>query len=113
MRTVTDQMAGTRLDAGPVHHPGAVERQPGMSQNELAAIAEVALITVARLVDRPEAQGRRCTDPKAHLATAVDAGGRAGPARRQRYRAEVRELMTEGEHEGLENDDDGLARQRT
>jgi MarR family len=53
-----------------------LERQPGMSQNELAAIAEVAPITVARLVDRLGALGlvERCTDRSAHLASAIDAG---------------------------------------
>jgi DNA-binding transcriptional regulator YhcF (GntR family) len=34
-----------------------LERQPDLSQNELAALAEVAPITVARLVDRLEALG--------------------------------------------------------
>jgi MarR family transcriptional regulator for hemolysin len=40
-------------------------RQPGMSQNELAAICEVEPITVARLVDRLEARGlvERRSDP--------------------------------------------------
>jgi DNA-binding MarR family transcriptional regulator len=34
-----------------------LERQPGMSQNELAAEVEVEPITVARLIDRLEARG--------------------------------------------------------
>src|SRR5258708_20128026 len=34
-----------------------LERQPGMSQNEMAAICEVEPITVARLIDRLEARG--------------------------------------------------------
>ena len=53
-----------------------------MSQNELAAIAGVAPITVARLVDRLEAQGlvERCTDPKDRR---INAGRSAGPARYQ------------------------------
>ncbi len=40
-------------------------RQPGMSQNELAAICEVEPITVGRLIDRLEARGLvdRCLDP--------------------------------------------------
>lgn len=40
-------------------------RQPGMSQNELAAICEVEPITIGRLVDRLEARGlvERCPDP--------------------------------------------------
>src|SRR5262245_12886207 len=42
-----------------------LERQPDLSQNELAALAEVTPMTVARLVDRLEALGlvKRCTDP--------------------------------------------------
>jgi MarR family transcriptional regulator, transcriptional regulator for hemolysin len=42
-----------------------LERQPGMSQNEMAAICEVEPITVARLVDRLEARGlvERRADP--------------------------------------------------
>jgi MarR family transcriptional regulator for hemolysin len=42
-----------------------LDRQPGMSQNELAAICEVEPITVARLVDRLEARGlvERRNDP--------------------------------------------------
>ena len=34
-----------------------LERQPGMSQNELAALVEVEPITVGRLVDRLERRG--------------------------------------------------------
>ena len=42
-----------------------LDRQPGMSQNEMAAICEVEPITVARLVDRLEARGlvERRPDP--------------------------------------------------
>jgi DNA-binding MarR family transcriptional regulator len=42
-----------------------LERQPGMSQNEMAAICEVEPITVGRLVDRLEARGlvERRADP--------------------------------------------------
>jgi DNA-binding MarR family transcriptional regulator len=42
-----------------------VERQPGLSQSELAAICEVEPITVARLVDRLEKRGllERRADP--------------------------------------------------
>ena len=40
-------------------------RQPGMTQNELAAICEVEPITIGRLVDRLEARDlvERCADP--------------------------------------------------
>lgn len=42
-----------------------LERQPGMSQNEMAAVCEVEPITVARLIDRLEARGlvERRADP--------------------------------------------------
>jgi MarR family transcriptional regulator for hemolysin len=42
-----------------------LERQPGISQNEMAAICEVEPITVGRLVDRLEAHGlvKRHLDP--------------------------------------------------
>lgn len=42
-----------------------LERQPGLSQNELASILEVEPITVARLVDKLEARGlvERRADP--------------------------------------------------
>jgi DNA-binding MarR family transcriptional regulator len=43
-----------------------LERQSGLSQNELATLVEVEPITVGRLVDRLEARGfvERCADPK-------------------------------------------------
>jgi DNA-binding MarR family transcriptional regulator len=42
-----------------------LERQPGLSQNEMAAILEVEPITVGRMVDRLEARGlvERRADP--------------------------------------------------
>ena len=42
-----------------------LDRQPGMSQNEVATICEVEPITVARLIDRLEARGlvERRADP--------------------------------------------------
>src|SRR5256885_14828823 len=66
MRTHADQMA---RDHGLTRAQWIIlvrlARQPDLSQNELAALAEVAPITVARLVDRLEALGlvKRRTDP--------------------------------------------------
>ncbi len=42
-----------------------LDRQPGMSQNEMAAICEVEPITVGRLIDRLESRGlvERRADP--------------------------------------------------
>jgi MarR family transcriptional regulator for hemolysin len=101
MRTVTDQKAreheSTRAQCIIL---ARLERQPGLSQNELAAIAEVAPITVARLVDRLEAQGlvERCTDPNDRRIWRLRLTKAAEPLLRdtKRYRAEVRALMTKG-----------------
>jgi DNA-binding MarR family transcriptional regulator len=57
-----------------------LERQPGMSQNQLAELVEVEPITVGRLVDRLEARGfvERRPDPndrriwRLHLTPAAD-----------------------------------------
>src|SRR2546430_10317101 len=67
-------------------------RQPDLSQNELAALAEVAPITVARLVDRLEALGlvKRRTDPddrriwRLRLTPAAAPVLRGGPRCRQK-----------------------------
>jgi MarR family transcriptional regulator, transcriptional regulator for hemolysin len=101
MRTVMDQMASehesTRAQCIIL---ARLERQPGLSQNELAAIAEVAPISVARLVDRLEAQGlvERCTDPNDRRIWRLRLTPAAAPVLRdiKRYRAEVRSLMTQG-----------------
>ena len=101
MHTVADQMArehGTTRAQFIIL--ARLERQPGMSQNELAAIAEVAPITVARLIDRLEAQGlvERCTDPADRRIWRLRLTPAAAPVLRdlKRYRAEVRALMTKG-----------------
>jgi MarR family transcriptional regulator, transcriptional regulator for hemolysin len=101
MRTVMDQMAreneSTRAQCIIL---ARLERQPGLSQNELAAIAEVTPITIARLVDRLEAQGlvERCTDPKDRRIWRLRLTPAAAPLLRdiKMYRAEVRTLMTKG-----------------
>ena len=83
-----------------MHHPGAARAPARPSQNELAAIAEVAPITVARLVDRLEAQGlvERCTDPKDRRIWRLRLTPAAAPVLRdiKMYRAEMRALMTKG-----------------
>jgi MarR family transcriptional regulator, transcriptional regulator for hemolysin len=101
MRIVTDQMArehgSTRAQSIIL---ARLERQPGMSQNELAAIAGVAPITVARLVDRLEAQGlvERCIDPADRRIWRLRLTRAAAPVLGdiRRYRSEVRALMTKG-----------------
>ena len=66
MRTKFDQRARTReMTRAQWHILARVDRQPGLSQSELAAICEVEPITVARLVDRLEKRGllERRPDP--------------------------------------------------
>src|SRR5437016_13859510 len=67
MRTRADQRARTRgMTRAQWVILAHLERQPGLSQNELAAIVEVEPITIGRLVDRLEARRlvERRSDPK-------------------------------------------------
>src|SRR5437660_8024486 len=67
MRTRADQRARTRgMTRAQWVILARLERDPGMTQNEMAAIVEVEPITIARLVDRLEARGlvARRADPK-------------------------------------------------
>ena len=66
MRTYADQVAQTHgLTRAQWVILARLERKADLSQNELAALAEVSPMTVARLVDRLEARGlvKRCVDP--------------------------------------------------
>ena len=66
MRTYADQVAQVHgLTRAQWIILARLERKADLSQNELAAMAEVTPMTVARLVDRLEALGlvKRCIDP--------------------------------------------------
>ncbi len=77
-----------------------LERQPGISQNEMASICEVEPITVGRLVDRLEARGliERRPDPsdrrvrRLHLLPAA----KSVLADIQIYKAELTNMLTDG-----------------
>ncbi len=58
-----------------------LERSPGLTQNELAAIVEVEPITVARLIDRLEAKGlvERRHDPTDRRVWRLHLRPEAGP----------------------------------
>jgi DNA-binding MarR family transcriptional regulator len=77
-----------------------LERQPDVSQNELAAAAEVAPMTIARLVDRLEALGlvKRCTDPEDRRIWRLRLTPAAAPLLHEikRFRAKLRSVMTKG-----------------
>jgi MarR family transcriptional regulator for hemolysin len=67
MRTLFNQRARTRgMTRAQWVILKRLDRTPGLSQNELAAIVEVEPITIGRLIDRLEARGvvERRADPK-------------------------------------------------
>ena len=77
-----------------------LEGQPGLSQNEMAAICEVEPITVGRLVDRLEARGliERRPDPTDRRIKRLHLMPAAAPilAAINDYRRTLREFMTGG-----------------
>jgi MarR family transcriptional regulator, transcriptional regulator for hemolysin len=101
MRTCADQMASERgLTRAQWIILVRLERQPDLSQNELAAIAEVAPITVARLVDRLEALGlvKRRNDPEDRRIWRLRLTPAAAPVLRdiKRCREKLHSIMTRG-----------------
>src|SRR5207244_7632607 len=96
MRTRADQRARTRgMTRAQWVILARLERQPGLSQNEMAAIVEVEPITIARLVDRLEARGlvERRADPKDRRIWRLQLTPAAAPVLREikKYRAERNE----------------------
>jgi MarR family transcriptional regulator for hemolysin len=77
-----------------------LERQPGLSQNELAAVVGVAPITVARLIDRVEALGlvKRHEDPRDRRIWRLRLTPAAASALRSSecYQAELDDLIIKG-----------------
>ena len=77
-----------------------LERQPGLSQKELAELLEVEPITVARLIDRLEARGmvERRPDPRDRRIWRLHLCPPAYPMLREiaRQRAEIARVVTAG-----------------
>jgi MarR family transcriptional regulator for hemolysin len=77
-----------------------LERQPGLSQNELATVVRVAPITVARLIDRIEALGlvKRHQDPTDRRIRRLRLTPAGASALRdsKRYQAELDDLIVKG-----------------
>jgi MarR family transcriptional regulator, transcriptional regulator for hemolysin len=101
MRTYADQRAREQgMTRAQMIILARLERQPDISQNELAAAAEVAPMTIARLIDRLEETGlvRRCTDPDDRRAWRLRLTPAAAPVLREikRMRAELHHDMTRG-----------------
>jgi MarR family transcriptional regulator for hemolysin len=77
-----------------------LHRQPGLSQNEMAALCEVEPITVGRLVDRLEARGliERRPDPSDRRIRRLHLLPAAEPvlAAIQDYKTALQDYLTEG-----------------
>ena len=101
MRTRADQRARARgMTRAQWVILARLERQPGLTQNELAAIVEVEPITIARLVDRLEARELvvRKADPRDRRVWRLHLTPAAAPILREiaKYRAEIHEVITAG-----------------
>src|SRR6516225_4114048 len=101
MRTYADQMARAHgMTRAQWVILARLERQPDLSQNELAAVAEVTPMTIARLIDRLEALGlvKRCVDPKDRRIWRLRLTPQAAPllAEINDMRAKLHAVMTKG-----------------
>lgn len=94
-----------------------LDRRPGITQNELAALAELSPMTVARLIDRLEAQGlvRRCNDAQDRRVWRLQLTPAAAPLLQSitSYRAKLHKVMAQGiDAATLEAMTTGLARMK-
>lgn len=84
-----------------------LERQPGISQKELAELLEVEPITVARLVDRLELRGmvERRPDPRDRRIWRLHLRPQAFPILRDIHeqRASIARMLTQGIDENMLN----------
>ena len=101
MRAYADQMAQAHgLTRAQLVVLARLEGQPDVSQNELAAFAEVASMTIARLIDRLEELGlvKRCSDPEDRRIWRLRLTPAAVPILREikRFRAKLHSVMTKG-----------------
>ena len=101
MRTYADQVAQAHgLTRAQWVILKRLEQQPDLSQNELAALAEVTPMTVARLVDRLEAVGllKRCIDPADRRIWRLQLTPAAAPVLRALNveRARLHKVITKG-----------------
>jgi MarR family transcriptional regulator for hemolysin len=98
-RICADQMAQAhRLTRAQLVVMPRLERQSDVSQNDLAVLAEVAPITVARLIDRLEDLGlvNRCPDPEDRRIWRLRLTPAAAPilCEVKRLRAELHSIVT-------------------
>jgi DNA-binding MarR family transcriptional regulator len=101
MRICADQMAQSHgLTRAQLVILARLERQPDLSQNELAVLAEVTPMTIARLIDRLEELGfvERCADPEDRRIWRLRLTEAAAPIQGEirRLRARLNSVMTHG-----------------
>jgi DNA-binding MarR family transcriptional regulator len=101
MRLYADQLAEAHgLTRAQIIILARLEHQLDVSQNELAACAEVAPMTIARLIDRLEELGlvKRCPDPQDRRIWRLRLTPAAAPLLREirSLRAKLRGVMTKG-----------------
>src|ERR1700740_1468106 len=106
MRTYADQVAQAHgLTRAQMVILARLEKQPDVSQNELAAFAEVAPMTIARLIDRLEELGlvKRCVDPDDRRIWRLRLTADAAPIVREikGLRAKLRAVLTHGIDPGV------------
>jgi MarR family transcriptional regulator, transcriptional regulator for hemolysin len=100
-RICADQMAQAHgLTRAQLIILARLERQPDLSQNELAVLAEVTPMTIARLIDRLEELGfvERCADPEDRRIWRLRLTPAAAPIQGEirRLRARLNSVMTHG-----------------
>jgi MarR family transcriptional regulator, transcriptional regulator for hemolysin len=101
MRSYADQLAQAHgMTRAQLIILARLQMQPDLTQNELAALAEVAPITIARLIDRLEALGlvKRCPDPADRRIWRLQLTPAAAPMAREikNFRAKLHNVMTKG-----------------
>jgi len=101
MRTYADQVAQAHgLTRAQMVILARLEQQPDVSQSDLAAAAEVAPMTIARLIDRLETLGlvERCIDPRDRRVWRLRLAPAATPLLLEirRFRTKLRTVMIAG-----------------
>jgi len=101
MRAYADQVAQAHgLTRAQMVILARLEKQPDVSQSDLAAAAEVAPMTIARLIDRLETLGlvERCIDPRDRRVWRLRLTPAATPLllEIERFRAKLRSVMIAG-----------------
>jgi MarR family transcriptional regulator for hemolysin len=101
MRTYADKLAQAHgMTRAQLIILARLKLQPELSQNELATLAEVTPMTIARLIDRLEALGlvKRCPDPEDRRIWRLRLTPAAAPMVREieNFRTKLHRVITEG-----------------